>query len=412
MAARRTRQWSIPVAMHVAWVLVAFVFAVVDSFVDFNHFLAIPGGAVYSIAAAWAYLLPVVIGWLHVGSQPEAHYLRAALDDAHDLAYVATTTEPILATHIGHRITRAIEPSTMHIDHVNHDEGKTAPIFNYARVFIWSQNAEYILQLYSHAAGRAEQRIPVHGGIWEIPGDPIAPKNLIGNEAEVVHYCTPVGGGVPKFDPFSHTKYVPTAHPTKDDEENTEATIPVKSIFATGVFHRIAVAAILALCLQWGTTGASILILILTPPKGIGCHAFTFIIYGSAATISFFLLFFSSILAHWTRPQTAWRRRSLSNTFAGPAAALTRWMGKTIAILNGLGLLITCIMQFGGTFDNCFCSSTIFGGDPDGLIKFVGPDIKKGEVYGSWIGGMVMAFGVGVLYSFAIYLTMSPIESS
>jgi len=34
------------------------------------------------------------LGWLHVGSQPDADHLRNALDDAHDVAYVATAAEP------------------------------------------------------------------------------------------------------------------------------------------------------------------------------------------------------------------------------------------------------------------------------------------------------------------------------
>jgi hypothetical protein len=129
VAAKRTRQWSIPVAMNIVWVIVAFALTIVDSFVDFDHFITVPGDAGYSIVAAWTYLLPLVIGWLHVGSQPEANHLRHAMDEAHEIAYVATANEPVLATRVTGRSTRAIEPSTKHIDYVNADEKKTTPIF-------------------------------------------------------------------------------------------------------------------------------------------------------------------------------------------------------------------------------------------------------------------------------------------
>ena len=424
VAAKRTRQWSIPVAMNIIWVLVAFLFTIVDSFVDLDYFLTVPGDAGYSIAAVWTYLLPVVVGWLHVGSQLEADHLRNALDDAHEIAYVATATEPVLATRIPGRSTRAIEPSTRLIDYVNADEKKTAPIFNYSRAFIWSQQAECVLRLYKHAAARAERRTTVHrGGFWKSHDtDTIVAQDRIGNETEVVHYCTeekedifcssPRPGSL-QF-PVPHTPYSPStlgalSESTKYDEETAEATMPVKPVFAIEVFHRVAFATVLALGLQWGTTGASVLIHLFTPPTGMGCRALTFFVYGSAGTVAFLLLLLSSILAHWARLQTDREQRSGFKTFVGSVATIARWVGKTIAIMNGIGILVSCGMQFGGVYDNCFCSSTIFGGNPDGLVKFVEQDIKGSEVYGYWIGGIIMAFGVSVLYTFVIYVA-TPME--
>jgi hypothetical protein len=111
-AAKRTRQLSIPVAMNIIWTIVAFVFTIVDSFMSSDGSVTDPGDAGYSIAAVWIYLLPLVVGWLHVGSQPEADHLRNALEEAQGIAYVATTTEPVLATRVTEatgRSTRAIE---------------------------------------------------------------------------------------------------------------------------------------------------------------------------------------------------------------------------------------------------------------------------------------------------------------
>ena len=187
VAARRTRQWSIPVAMSIVWALVALGFTIAASFADFTTFLTVPGDAGYSIAALWTYLLPVVVGWLYIGYQLEGGYLNEALDNAHKIAYVATDAEPDLATKIP--VTRAIEPSTKLIDHVNADERKTAPIFNYARVFIWSQHAQHVLKLFKHAATKAEHKFTVHKGKWMSDDEDIAEQDRIGNKEEVVNYC-------------------------------------------------------------------------------------------------------------------------------------------------------------------------------------------------------------------------------
>ena len=444
IAAKRTRQWSIPVAMNIAWVLVAFLFTIVDSLVDFGHFITIPGDAGYSIAAVWTYLLPLVVGWLHVGCQPDSDHLRSALDDAQEIAYVATDAEPALAKDSA--CARAIQPSTENLDHVNADEKKTAPIFNYSRVFIWSQNAKRILTLYENAASKADQKITVQrGGGWMgNDGGTIAKYNRIGNEAEVVEYCmeepevpldpNPICRSpqlpIP-LTPCSCSAFPPSPEPpavpfltagtyadadahkrspstsSKYDEEATTAEVraaPEKPVFETEVFQRVIFAAILALALQWGTTGAAILIQFNTPPKGFGCRSLTFSIYGAAGTVVLLLLLFSSILSHLARHQSPRQERSGSKTLIGYIAAFTRWLAKTIAILNGFGILLSCTMQFAGVYDNCFCSSTIFGGNPNGLVSFIDQDIKGSEVYRYWIGGTIMAFGVSGLYTFAIYV--------
>ncbi|KAF9645091.1 hypothetical protein BDM02DRAFT_3120763 [Thelephora ganbajun] len=426
-------------AMNIVWVLVAFVLTLVDSFADFSGFITVPGDAGYSIVSVWTYLLPIVVGWLHVGSQPEAGHLHDALDDAHHIAYVATASEPVLAT----QVTRAIENSTRHIDHVNADEKKTTPIFNYARVFVWSQNAEDILRLYQHATAKADRRITVRrGGEWLSNGHgagTILDSNRIGNEEEVIQYCmdepeVPASPN-PRYSlpqsPTPLTRYstfppspkpsaityanvdafaqrrVPTMLSKYDEEAPSSEvqTVPEKPVvFATEVFQRVIIATILALFLQWSTTGAPILIHLITPPKGFGCRALTFIIYGAAATLAFGLLLFSSIFAHLARRQSVREERSGLKTLIGHIATLMRWLGKLIAISNGIGILISCIMQFAGVYDNCFCSSTVFGGSPNGLVSFIDADVRGSQVYKYWIGGVTVAFGASGLYAFAIYV--------
>lgn len=441
-AAHRTRQWSIPVAMNIIWVLIAFLLTIVDSFVDFDNFIAVPGDAGYSISAAWTYLLPLVVGWLYVGSQPEANHLRNALADAHRIAYVDTAAGPILAAQaIGYESTRAIEVSARHLDHVTADEKKATPVFNYSRVFIWSQHAEYILRLYERMG---DQRITMkHREERSNDGGSVLDRGRVGSELDVVE-CRMDEPGVPvgpirkdssprfppPFSPYSPfpaspepsttslaagmyadtyaSRRVPSGSSKYDEEASTSSAearpAPEKPVFATEVFQRVALATFLALGLQWCTTGASILIHINTPPKGVGCRATTFLIFGVAATLAFFLFLLSSVLAHMVRRRSAREEQSVSKGFIGYVASFARWAGKIVAVANGFGILITCVMQFAGTYDSCYCSSTIFGGNPNGMVWFVDADVKGSEVYRYWIGGTIMAFGASGLYAFAIYI--------
>ena len=193
---------------------------------------------------------------------------------------------------------------------------------------------------------------------------------------------------------------------SKYDEETLSTGLWGKPVFATGVFQRVVFATILAIGLQWGTTGAAILIHLNTPPKGIGCRGLTFIAYGAIGTVAFLLLLFSSVLAHLIRRQNAREKRSYLKTFIGCVAALARWLGKFIAIINGFGILASCIAQFAGVYDNCFCSSTTFVGNSNRVVAFPPSpsDIMQSEVYWYWIGGTVIAFGASGFYSFAIYI--------
>ena len=440
-AAKRTRQWSIPMAMNIVWALIAFFLTIVDSLADFDNFINLPGDAGYSVTAAWTYLLPLVVGWLYVGCQPDAGHLRDALYNAHDIAYVASAAEPILATQVTGRSTHAIEPSAKNIDHVNADEKKDTPIFNYSRVFIWSQHAEHILKLYQHAAAKAHRRIAVRRREW-IGGDSdtiLAHYDRIGTEAEVMQYCMEENEGPTDPNPGNDSPQIPTpsppyssystgpsaigspvsgtyvnaegyhlpSAPSKYDEEAPSAevqAVPEQPPFATEVFRRVALATIVGLGLQWCTTGAAVLIHINTPPSGTGCRAMTFLIYGVAATVAFSLLLFSSMLSHLYRRQNVHEKRSGLKTFVGYTAAFTRWLGKSIAIANGLGILITCTMQFAGTYDSCYCSSTTFGGSPNGIVWFIEGNVKGSEVYMYWISGLAMAFGASGLYSFVVYV--------
>lgn len=377
---KKTRRWSIPLVMNFIWVIFAVLLTVIDSFHS-----PLTGDVGYAIVATWTYLLPLIMGWLHVGSQPEPNHIRDCLDAANRLAWVATNQKdrPARAGSITGRPAHAIEFMRGDMDPARKDELRAVPVFNYSRNFAWSLNAQYVLSLVKNAAAHAEQRIPVdndgpeRSAVW-VASDPgsAADENRLGTEEQVIKYCT-------------------------------EPTTPSQR--SPGLWSRVVLATLLALGLQWGTVGAAVTIHYWKAPIGLGCRAMSFLMYGVAATAAFFLCLASSILVHISRPQhdpTYWHPWPRSYLDGG--AVLCGHLGKGLAVASGIGVVLVCFFQSSGAFTNCYCSSMTFDrGFYDVVfltINYViGPSVVR-----VWVGGLVLTFSTAVLFGFSVYLGTPP----
>ena len=172
----------------------------------------------------------------------------------------------------------------------------------------------------------------------------------------------------------------------------------------------IGFSAVLALGLQWGTTGAALMIAYLTPAKGLGCRSGAYLLYGTNATVAWSLLAMSSLLSHSTmlRYQREKQKKPLENIPLGPVGysgqalppsqppppsqasplpqasspaqtplsrsaaiwnlipvrvltAVTRYFGKLLVVANALFLVVANLFEFTGGFDNCWCKSDTIG---------------------------------------------------
>jgi len=80
-----------------------------------------------------------------------------------------------------------------------------------------------------------------------------------------------------------------------------------------------------------------------------------------------------------------------------------RWIGKSLAIVNAIGIVANSVFQYAGVYDTCFCDSSVFGW---GSLAFniIAPDSNDIHLATSaWIGAVALAlvscgFFVGTIY--------------
>ncbi|KAG5333926.1 hypothetical protein C0989_004640 [Termitomyces sp. Mn162] len=163
---------------------------------------------------------------------------------ANDMAYVATPSGTVvLATSISQE--QAISLRQGVNDPLYNDERCTVPIYNYARFLPWVQAVEEVSQKFRAASDHAHLHLSVDSSVEWKRGEKYAtginPKNRIGHRAQVEAYCLSLG----------------------------EQALPTRrSMWGPDVFSRIVIASLIALSLQWGTTGAAVVVVWFTPTTG------------------------------------------------------------------------------------------------------------------------------------------------
>jgi hypothetical protein len=233
--------WSISAATSIAWVVIAYVFTIVDYFSQgVQNVLNANGQGVGSIGSLWLWLLPIVVGWLQLSPKCDSIQLHQAVDRANSIAYVASSTSrPIEAKNISKK--RAISIAGSELDESRLDEHSTPPIYNYARFLPWAQAVIVVSDAFGIICERDHHHDPVD------PETEWRDRNSEGGGAltafQVQNYSLPRPGSV----------YRRPRHKWGLD---------------SSALSRMFVASLLALTLQWGTTGAAVIIVWFTPTIG------------------------------------------------------------------------------------------------------------------------------------------------
>ena len=397
-----THTWTIAAAASMAWVIIAFVLAIIDSLTNVENLYSSSKG----IGSLWLWLIPIVIGWLWV---PFSSYdkLRTAIDKANDLAILAASDglpQPGIdarnspntrGSRNSRPQSRAYDVSRVQAVRMSErrevftgDVARTSPVFNYARTWEWWCIVEMIAQAFEHADRKAESHTPVDiGRGWVPPGDrrtAIHRDNRIGTIGQVQAYCGFTAQG----------------------EEEPERPLP------PGVWKKIFVASVFGLGLQWGTTSSAIMIAVFTPTTGLGCRSGSYILYGIVSTVVWLTLVLSSYLAHYVKARHRYshRRSGLNSvTVAQGLATFLRRLSILVASCNSLWVIHVCVFEFTNFYSTCYCNSSVLGrGVQRGYSLIITAGYDYGHTRAAWTGGFVFAGGCAALYLLFLTLMFEP----
>lgn len=370
--------------------------------------------------------IPVILGWVTVGTQFSPDTIEQALtsDEAHRALepplQTGNTSEPLAQKGIvprsglspqPHRVQTVVGqfdvpphknlelPTWLGAD-ISGDERIKGPIYNYARPFTWWKLASSMEDALSntldkidagHACG-ADPNVP--GVSWNSTGK--AEANLSGDSHKTSLYC---GLATRPIHAYPRWKEIPGS-----------------------VWKHMLAASVMAIFVQWGTTGPSILIAYFTPTIGVGCRTGAYLFYGGLGTLVWILLGASMLLSHAAmllyqrvhirNPSIRFRPGSssgaINNFNPNPpqpnryvrtwghatlcaAAVSLRYLGKIIAIANALWLIVSTLLEYIGAYDNCWCKGDVLGlGKSDGwvvLFKTTKDLAEAAQPY--WDGGVI-----------------------
>ncbi|KDQ57919.1 hypothetical protein JAAARDRAFT_251628 [Jaapia argillacea MUCL 33604] len=364
-----THTWSIAAATQIAWVVIAYVLTVIDSLSNMANNVNSNGQGVGSV---WLWLLPIVIGWLQLSPKCDYDRLRKAFDKTKSLAFVATANGAVKASDLSEERAFSIDghppglvPDSHRRSSITRDEELSAPIFNYARFLPWVQAVEDVATVFRVASRNANDHLSVDPNVpWNLDRDgEVDASNRSGTEEQVLVYTRP-----PRY--------------------------ARRSRWGPGVYKRVVVASLFALMLQWGTTGAAVVVVWFTPTTGLGCRSGAYLFYGALSTFVWFLMVTSSALAHYAYPRSHRLRR----------------LGKVLAAFNAIWIVLACLFQFSNFFDRCYCNSSVLGRGSRAYDVITDTEADLAGMRSAWIAGVLMALGCGTVFIGFVKLFLDPSE--
>jgi hypothetical protein len=128
--------------------------------------------------------------------------------------------------------------------------------------------------------------------------------------------------------------------------------------------------------------------------SGLACRSGSYLIYGVNSTLVWILLATSSMLAHYSTFTISFKGRYMhtkSTRIAGIISIILRRLGKILASLNTVWIILACLFQFGSVFDRCWCNSSVFYLRNHAYnVIHVGPE-DVAALNSPWIGGVALA---------------------
>jgi hypothetical protein len=113
----------------------------------------------------------------------------------------------------------------------------------------------------------------------------------------------------------------------------------------------------------------------------------------------------SSLLSHYS---TTAPHKNILASIAGHLSIFLRRLGKIVASLNAVWILVACLFQFSNFYSRCFCNSSVIGlgARAYNAISLNSEDLSG--MKGAWIGGAFLAAGSTTLCLVFVNLFMNP----
>jgi len=249
------------------------------------------------------------------------------------------------------------------------DEIETGATMNYARLHTSRVTASYIIDAFKSAREKMIRSKNPNGR--EAHGPNLETLNRFwGTRDEIARYC----------DRNVHPGSLAVFKDSKRPNEPPDWAIAV-------------LAAIVALCVTWGSLGAGILVAYLTPTKGLGCFSGSILLYGVLDTVSFFLF--------WGAGELSWsychyhenkRKISIIIKFKGALAVCTRLCAKFISILAAIWEVTSTILAYSNIWGNCWCDTVYFSRrDTAYTAIFIDTSMISDESRHFWYGGLFLS---------------------
>ncbi|KAK4139906.1 uncharacterized protein C8A04DRAFT_40311 [Dichotomopilus funicola] len=375
LATRREVTLSLVAQILVA--VVAWVLTIVGSFGSSlgDHAEAL----VLASSSLWTWLVPVICGWITIGTQNKSDSIESALRaDRVGCAPNRSGGLTMEGIQTGFRV--AIRDPTDSRNllgfSVYGDEIQPGPVFNYARIFTWRHTARRLFSYFETAAERFSDQKDLD--LAKRISPPLTIQDLDDDIPRMSRYCgIPQGGEL--------TEYPQSA------ELDAEFWLHVMGAIMVAAF------------VQWGIAGPAIVIAYLTDVKGLGCRSGSYVLYAVLSTTSF-ICFFTSILFSRAAMLHAQAQGppAINGLFRGLSicALVMRLLGRIFAVCGAIWIILSSIWELVGFFDNCWCEGTVLAlGDKAWVALFKKAIDLKENATGPWAGGVFMSsFVMGFTY--------------
>jgi hypothetical protein len=326
-----------------------------------------------AIGNLWSWLIPLVWGWYAVGCH---HGRRDPVDkkiyeslESIRLPNGSTANpqydSPPLSIRTPSGYVNKKHPTILGIP-VCGDELKCGPFYNYARCGTWSHVSQIVIGAYSATFSTRPIRVPASA----VTGAPILDAQF----TPTLRRC-----GLRNRETLSSFGWL---DPT---------------VAGNGSSARAARAFCYAFVLH-GTAGwSAFMIAYNTPTVGLGCRSLVYMIYVVTSIFSCLLLIISSVcFDHWSWRSEKGIHGGTVNLGLAMGTLFTRFLGKTLALLNALLVLTSCVLQFLGVYNSCRCKSSQFGLHERAYIVFLSQEELAEHAIVYWgTAAAITMFSVG-----------------